>query len=93
MPMYLYLFIVVAQDLVGVRGGVLLGWRPGSRCLTRVVRFCGRGVDALAGFLSVRHIKTRVQQTFFSSPTVDGRPAQPRRENFEDSASQKPVKS
>ena len=66
MPMYLYLLIVVAQDLVGVRGGVLLGWRPGGRCLTRVDRFCGRGVGALAGFLPIRHIKTRVQQTFLS---------------------------
>ena len=66
MPMYLYLLIVVVQDLVGVRGGVLLGWRPGSRCLTRVDRFCGRGVGALARFLAIRHIKTRVQQTFLS---------------------------
>ena len=66
MPMYLYLLIVVVQDLVGVRGGVLLGRRPGSRCLTRVDRFCGRGVGALARFLAIRHIKTRVQQTFFS---------------------------
>ena len=63
--MYLYLFIVVDQDRVGVGGGVLLGWRPGSRCLTLGSHFCGRGVGALAGFLAIRHIKTRVQQTFF----------------------------